>query len=117
MKSVILVGVFCLGFAAWSCATSNQATHHSAQAVKESGAASVHASGSAAHALVGSGQVTSAVSAVPMAAGGTSLTTVGKGAKSAAATMEKAASAPAQELPLTKESVITVPPDQALDQP
>nr|WP_320011579.1 hypothetical protein [uncultured Desulfobulbus sp.] len=116
MKSAVLVGVFCLGFAAWSCATSNQATH-SAKAVQESGAASVHANGSAAHVLVGSGQVTSAVSAVPMAASGASLTTVGKGSTSAATSLEKAASAPVQELPLTKESLITVPPDQALAKP
>jgi len=88
---------------------------HSGQAVRESGQASVHASASAAHALVASGQVTSAVSAVPLAIGGAALTSAGTASTGAAKSLQKAASAPAgTPLKITDESLVTVPPDEAL---
>ncbi len=40
---------------------------HSEQAIKESGEAASHASASLAHGIIASGQVTSAVSAIPLA--------------------------------------------------
>ena len=48
------------------------ANTYSGQAVEDASKASTHASGSAANAIVGSGQVTSAVSAVPLGASGAS---------------------------------------------
>lgn len=88
---------------------------HLERALRESGQASIHASASAAHALVASGQATLAVSAVPLSIGGAVLTTVGNASTAAANSMQKAASAPiGTPLPITEESIINTPPDQAL---
>nr|WP_321466444.1 hypothetical protein [uncultured Desulfobulbus sp.] len=118
MKKTIVLGVFCCGLSAGvACAASGDETH-AARAVGESGAASVHASGSAAQALISSGQATSAVSSVPMAVSGATLSAAGTVSTTAAIGMEKAATSPAgKPLPITDESLITVPPDQALRQP
>lgn len=80
---------------------------HSGQALEEGSKAGTHASTSAAHAIVGSGQVTSAASAVPLAIGGSA------GAVSAeiAKDLMKAATAPiGTPLEITDESVTAGPP-------
>lgn len=119
MKNVVLMAVFCccaLGLESGFAASGENT--HADQAVRESGAASVHASGSATHALVASGQVTSAVSSVPLAVSGAALSQAGGVSTSAAVGMSKAAaSSAAKPLPLTDASLVTVPPDQALKQP
>lgn len=118
MKNAVLVVVFCFALGLETvCAASGEETH-AAQAVRESGAGSVHAGGSAAHALVASGQVISAVSSVPLAVGGVSLSRAGVVSTSAAVGMSRTATASAAKpLPLTDASLVTVPPDQALTQP
>ncbi|MCL2790591.1 MAG: hypothetical protein FWD79_08090 [Desulfobulbus sp.] len=88
---------------------------HVGQAVKEGVQASGHASGSAAHALVASGQVTSAAASVPLAISGQTLTSAGVGSSKAAIGLQQAASAPVRKpLEITDESISTTPPDQAL---
>jgi hypothetical protein len=88
---------------------------HAGQAVKESVQASGNASASAAHAIVASGQVTSAVSAVPLSAGGAVLGSAGAVSAGAAHDSMKAATAPiGTPLDVTDESITTMPPNEAL---
>ncbi|MDD2462730.1 MAG: hypothetical protein PHI97_01910 [Desulfobulbus sp.] len=118
MKNAVLISVFCCVLGAGGAFAASGENTHAGQAFRESGAASVHASGSAAHALVSSGQVTSAVSSVPLAVSGATITAAGAASASAAVGMSKAANSPAgKPLPITNESLVTVPPDQALKKP
>lgn len=81
---------------------------HAAQAVKDGVTASGKASTSAAHSIVASGQVTSAVAAVPLSVGGAVST-------GAARSSMKAATAPiGTPLEVTDESITTMPPNEAL---
>ncbi len=80
---------------------------HSGQAVKEAGKAGSHASASAGHAIVGSGQVTSAASAVPLAIAGSA----GAVSTEIAKDLMEAATAPiGTPLEITDESVTAGPP-------
>lgn len=81
-------------------------------AVRASGQASVQASGNAAHAIAASGRATLAVSAMPLAIGGSIATTVGQGSTASADAMLQGAGA--GPLPLTDEVITVVPPDVAL---
>lgn len=85
---------------------------HSGQAVTEASKAGSHASQSAAHAIVGSGQVVSAASAVPLAIGGSA----GAVSTEIAKDLMNAATAPAgTPLEITDENITAgPPPDQAL---
>jgi hypothetical protein len=88
---------------------------HSGQAVRESAQTSGHASASAAHSIVASGQTTSAVAAVPLSAGGAVLGSVGAVSADAARSLTNAATAPiGAPLQITEESITTVPPNEAL---
>jgi len=88
---------------------------HSGQAVQESAQASGHASASAAHSIVASGQVTSAASAVPLSIGGAVLGSAGAVSTGAAHDSMKAATAPiGTPLEVTDESITTMPPNEAL---
>lgn len=85
---------------------------YSGQAVKESVRASSHASAGAVCGIIASGQVVSAVAAVPFAVAGS----VGAVSSGIAAGLMDAASAPARTpLPIADEIVTAgPPPDQAL---
>ena len=85
---------------------------HSGQALEDAGKAVSHGSSSAGHALIGSGQVTSAASAVPLAVGGSA----GAVATEIANDLMEAATAPiGTPLEITDESVtVGPPPDEAL---
>ncbi|MBU0943779.1 MAG: hypothetical protein KKE53_04925 [Proteobacteria bacterium] len=85
---------------------------HSGRAVEELSKAGSHASASAAHGIVASGQVTSAASAVPLAISGSA----GAVSTEIAKDLMKAATAPiGTPLEITDESVtVGPPPDKAL---
>jgi hypothetical protein len=87
---------------------------HSGQAVKEAAKAGSHASASAAHSIAGSGQVTSAVSAVPLSVVGS----VGAVSTEIAKDLMEAATAPiGAPLEISDEAVtVGPPPDKALAQ-
>ena len=88
---------------------------HSGQAVNNSAKASGHASGSAAHSIAASGQVTSAVLAVPLSMGGAALVTSGAVSMGVAHDSMKAATAPiGTPLVITDETITVIPPNQAL---
>lgn len=80
---------------------------HSGQAVEEASKAGSHASASAAHGIVASGQVTSAASAVPLAIAGSA----GAVSTEIAKDLMEAATAPiGTPLEITDESVTAGPP-------
>ncbi|MBF0303728.1 MAG: hypothetical protein HQK73_11870 [Desulfamplus sp.] len=85
---------------------------HSGQALDESGKAGSHASNSAAHAIISTGKVTSAASAIPLSIGGS----VGAVSSEIANELMDAATAPAgTPLEISDESVtVGTPPDEAL---
>jgi len=80
---------------------------HSGQAVEDASKAGSHASASAAHGVVASGQVTSAASAVPLAVSGSA----GAVSTEIAKDLMEAATAPiGTPLEMTDESVVAGPP-------
>jgi len=88
---------------------------HAGRAVKEAVQASGHASASAAHSIVASGQVTSAVVAVPLSVGGAVLGSAGAASAAAARDSAKAATAPiGTPLEVTDEAITVMPPNEAL---
>lgn len=88
---------------------------HSGQAIQESAQASGNASGSAAHSIIASGQMTSAASAVPLSVGGAVLSSAGAVSAGVANDSMKAATAPiGTPLEVTDESITTMPPNEAL---
>lgn len=110
--TTLALSVFAL-VAAFPVAAADQT--HAGRAVTLSGQASAATSGSAAHAIAASGQVTSAAIAVPLAIGGSALTSAGAASTASANTLLDAANAPiGTPLPVTDESITSVPPDQAL---
>jgi len=120
-KSLVLLLLTMLSMTTYSQAATSQDTHlgqaveESGKAVKAGAQASGHASASAAHALVGSGQVVSAAASVPLAVGGSALTSAGAASTAAAKGLQQAASAPAgKPLDISEESMSTTPPDKAL---
>jgi hypothetical protein len=88
---------------------------HAGRAITYSGQASVAASGSAAHSIAASGQVTSAASAMPLAIGGAVLGSGGAVSAGAARDSMKAATAPiGTPLPITNENITIMPPNEML---
>lgn len=88
---------------------------HAGQAVNDAARASGHASGSAAHSIAASGQVTSAVMAVPLSVGGVVLGSVGAASAGSARESMRAANAPiGTPLNVTDEVISVMPPNQAL---
>lgn len=88
---------------------------HAGQAVRNSTAASGHASASAAHSIAASGQVTSAASAIPLSIGGAALVSGGAVSIGAANESMKAAASPiGKPLKITDEAITTTPPNEAL---
>lgn len=85
---------------------------HSGQAVEEASKAGSHASKGSAHGIIGSGQATSAASAVPLAVGGSA----GAVSTEIAEDLMDAAAAPVgAPLEITEETVTAgPPPDEAL---
>ncbi|MBF0572359.1 MAG: hypothetical protein HQK69_01165 [Desulfamplus sp.] len=85
---------------------------NSGQALDESGKAGAHASNSAAHAIISTGKVTSAASAIPLSIGGAA----GAVSSEIANDLMDAATAPAgTPLEISDESVsVGPPPDEAL---
>ena len=71
-----------------------QAQTHAGQAVNNAAQTSGHASASAAHSMAASGQVTSAVLAVPLSIGGAALVTSGAVSMGVAHDSMRAATAP-----------------------
>lgn len=94
------------------CANSYAGDTHSGRAVVESGKASLHSSAAIAHGIAGSGQVVSAVAAVPFYAIGT----VGQASKQVGITLMEAATAPIGAPLIISEETVTVgpPPNDAL---
>lgn len=103
---LILPGLF-LTLASTGCAAQSS---NASMALRQSAQASVSASSGAAHALAASGQAALAVSAVPLAVGGTVLSGLGSASGSAAKASMKAAS-----LPVTEQTITVVPPNKALE--
>ncbi len=86
--------------------------NHSVQAVAESGETASHGSASLAHGIIASGQVASAVSAVPLAIGGSA----GNASAEISKDLMEAANAPiGTPLEITDETVTVGPrPNEAL---
>lgn len=111
--TTIALSVFAFVVASPVSAADNQT--HAGRAATLSGQASAATSGSAAHAIAASGQVTSAAIAVPLAVGGSALTSAGTASTASANASMDAATAPiGTPLPITDESMTSIPPDQAL---
>lgn len=88
---------------------------HAGRAVKEALQSSGHASGSAAHSIAASGQVTSAVLAVPLSVGGAVLGSAAAISTGAASDLTRAAKAPiGTPLKITDEVITSIPPNEAL---
>ena len=91
---------------------------HAERAVQTGTNASGNASASAGHSLAASGQVTSAVLAVPLMAAGVVATGVGSVAAQSGQGLMDAASRPIGEpLPVTQENLSVMSPDMALRKP
>jgi hypothetical protein len=88
---------------------------HAGQAVKNGLTASGHASASAAHSVAASGQVTSAVSAMPLLSAGMVMGSGGAVSAEAGRDSLKAATAPiGTPLAITDEAITVMPPNEAL---
>ena len=100
---------------ALSCSAHAADDTHAGRATHLSGQASIAASGSAAHSIAASGQVTSAVSALPLSVGGAVLGSAGAVSAEAARDSMKAATAPiGTPLEITDEAITIMPPNEAL---
>jgi hypothetical protein len=104
--AVLVLGATCV------CAQSGNAR----KAINESGQASTNAANSAGHGILASGQVTSAVVAIPLAVGGAVLGTAASVANGMAnSAMNAAAAEPiGRPLPVTEHVITTMPPSEAL---
>lgn len=92
-----------------------QAVDQAQQAVQQGVQASGHASASAAHSVAASGQLTSAVLAVPLGSAGAALTSAGGVSLGGAAVMSDLAKQPiGTPLPVATETLTIMPPNQAL---
>jgi len=112
----------CITVASGLCLCTAQAlanpAEHAERAVQAGATASGNASASAGHSLAASGQVTSAVLAVPLMATGVLATGVGSVAAQSGQGLMDAASRPIGEpLPITQENLSVMPPDMALKKP
>ena len=103
-------------FALASSATYAKEDTHAGRSITYSGQAGTAASGSAAHSIAASGQVTSAASAIPLSVGGAVLGSAGAVSAQAAHDSMKAATASPIGTPLniTDEVITTMPPNEAL---
>ncbi|MDD2884814.1 MAG: hypothetical protein PHT48_07220 [Dechloromonas sp.] len=111
-KFIISAGVAALALS--SNINAGEETHAS-RAISESGQASTHASASAAHSIVASGQVVSAAAAVPLSIGGAVLGSAGTASTAAARDSMRAPTAPiGTPLHVTDETVTVIPPNEAL---
>jgi hypothetical protein len=123
MKSALFVGmvlglVLVSPFAQADDTYSGQAVKETAKAGTLGSAAASHASAGAANALISTGQVTSAVAAIPLSAGAAVTMSAGAAMAGGAAALGKAAMAkPGAPLPVSNESVTSMTPDQALRKP
>ncbi len=92
-----------------------QDTSHAGQAAKNSLAASGNTSASAAHSVAASGQVTSAMLAVPLLSGGAVIGSTGAVSAGTGRDSLRAATAPiGTPLEITDEAITVVPPNEAL---
>lgn len=88
---------------------------HAGRAVNEAVQSSGHASASAAHSIAASGQVTSAILAVPLSVGGAVLGSAGAVSAGAARDLMRAATSPiGTPLEITDEVISVIPPNEAL---
>ena len=88
---------------------------HSGQAVGNSIQAGSRAGASIGHSIAASGQVTSAVSAIPLSIGGAALSVGGAVSVGAARDSARAATAPiGTPLKITDETITVMPPNEAL---
>lgn len=88
---------------------------HAGQALTLSGKASAATSGSAAHSIAASGQVTIGASAIPLSIGGMALGSTGAISAGAAKNSMKAATAPiGTPLEISDEAITAMPPNEAL---
>lgn len=88
---------------------------HSGRAVDDAAQSSGNASGSAAHSIAASGQVTSAAVAVPLSVGGVVLGTAGAASVGSANDSMRAATSPVgKPLEITDETITVMPPNEAL---
>ncbi|MEO5345425.1 MAG: hypothetical protein H7834_03485 [Magnetococcus sp. YQC-9] len=88
---------------------------HSGQAVRDSAKASGFASRGSAQGIIASGQATSAMTAVPLAVGGSVLGAAGAASTQLANDSAAAASAPVgAPLPIVEETITILPPNEAL---
>jgi len=113
MKGLIAI-LLSLVASFWLAHTVVAADTHSGQAVEDSVKASTNASGSAAHSVAASGQVTSAASAAPLMMSGA----VGAASGESGEALMQSATAPiGTPLEITDEAIMAgPPPDQALMQ-
>jgi len=92
-----------------------QSTTHADQAAKDGVAASGHTSASAAHSVAASGQVTSAILAVPLLSGAAALGSAGAVSATAGRGSLRAATVPiGTPLEISDESITVMPPNEAL---
>lgn len=106
MKKMMILAIICIVTLALNGNLLAGDTH-SGEAVKQGSKAASHGSASAAHAIVGSGQVTSAASAVPLSVAGSA----GAVSTEIAKDLMEAATAPiGSPLEITDESVTAGPP-------
>jgi hypothetical protein len=92
-----------------------QSTTNAGQAAKDGVAASGHASASAAHSVAASGQVTSAILAVPLLSGAAALGSASAVSATAGRDSLRAATAPiGTPLEISDESITVMPPNEAL---
>lgn len=113
MRHTVIPGlILALGLAAPALA---QPANNAGIAVQQGAQASGLASGSAAHALAASGQVTLGASSVPLKASqGVAASGAAASGAAANASAQAASARPGAPLPVTDQTVTIVPPDQAL---
>lgn len=115
MKKIVLVSLTACVMSSLCAAAFAADETHAGAAVKNALQSSGHASASAAHSIVASGQVTSAAIAIPLSVGGVVLSTAGAVSGAAAHDSMRAATAPiGTPLEITDEVITVMPPNEAL---
>ncbi len=107
---VLLTSALMLNLSAW-------AQDPVTRSVQASGRASAQAAGSAALGVSAVGNTTLAVSTVPLAVGGSVMTTAGQASTATAGASLQGAAPIGTPLPVTEEIITSVPPAVALRQP
>lgn len=99
----------------WASATLANPADHAEKAVQAAGRASANASASVGHSLAATGQLASGMVVTPVLASGVLAVGAGSAAMHSGAASVQAATQPiGQPLPLTRETVSVLPPNQAL---